>query len=65
MKVDGGIYGRTNIEDYKDDIEEYFTRENSSEKMNSAQMREALVSRYPNRLSIPSETEIKQECSTC
>ena len=65
LKVDGGIYGRTYIEDYKDDIEEYFIRgkKNSSEKMNAAQIREALVSRYPNRFSIPSETEIKQEIS--
>lgn len=31
--------------------------------MNAAQIREALVSRYPNRFSIPSETEIKQEIS--
>ena len=39
LKVDGGIYGRTYIEDYKDDIEEYFIRGkiNSSEKMNAAQ----------------------------
>ena len=66
LKVDGGLYGRTFIEDFKDDIEEFFTKGkiNSSEKMNAAQMREALLSRYPNRFCIPSETEIKQKISS-
>ena len=65
-KAEGGLYGRTFIEDYKDDIEAFFTRGNvnSSEKMNAAQMREALVSKYPNRFCIPSETEIKQKISS-
>ena len=50
LKVDSGLYGRTFIEDFKDDIEEFFTKGkiNSSEKMNAAQMREALLSIYPN-----------------
>ena len=29
--------------------------------MNPAQMRDALIAKYPNRFTIPSETEIKQE----
>ena len=32
--------------------------------MNAAQMGEALLSRYPNRFCIPSETEIKQKISS-
>ena len=31
--------------------------------MNAAQIREALLCRYPNQFSLPSETEIKQEIS--
>ena len=31
--------------------------------MNSAQIREALKCKYPNRFTIPSETEIRQEIS--
>ena len=65
VKRDGGLYGRTYIHKYKDDIAEYFNKgeENSSEKMNSAQMRQSLKMKYPNRFTIPSETEIKQEIS--
>ena len=65
LKVHGGLYGRTYIDEYKSDIQEFFTRGqiNSSEKMNAAQIREALLCRYPNRFSLPSETEIKQEIS--
>ena len=64
--MDGGLYRRTFIEDFKDDIEEFFTKGkiNSSEKMNAAQMRETFLSRYPNRFCIPSETEIKQKISS-
>ena len=65
VKRDGGLYGRTYIHKYKDDIAEYFNKgeENSSEKMNSAQMRQSLKMKYPNCFTIPSETEIKQEIS--
>ena len=63
LKVDGGLYGRTYIQSFKDDVELLFQRGklNSSEKMNPAQIRESLKEKYPNRFSIPSETEIKQE----
>ena len=63
LKVDGGLYGRTYIQSFKDDVELLFQRGklNSSEKMNPAQIRESLKEKYLNRFSISSETEIKQE----
>lgn len=63
LKVDGGVYGRTYIQSFKDDVELLFQRGNlnSSEKMNPAQIRESLEEKYPNLFSIPSETKIKQE----
>ena len=53
---------------YRDDITEYFNKgkENSSEKMNSAQKQQSLKIKYPNHFTIPSETESKQEiCALC
>ena len=65
VKRDGGLYGRTYIAKYRENIAEFFNKgkESSSDKMNSAQMRESLKIKYPNRFTIPSETEIKQEIS--
>ena len=63
IKVDGSHYRKSYISNYLDDIEELFQKgkKNSSDKMNPAQMRDTLIAKYPNRLRIPSETEIKQE----
>ena len=56
------LYGNTYIEQYKSDIEEFFDEGtvNNSRKMNAAMMREQLKKLYPNRYSIPGETEIKK-----
>ena len=61
----GGLYGRKYILNYKNEIECFCDKgkKNSGDKMNPAQMREALQSMYPNKFRIPSETEIKQEIS--
>ena len=62
-KVEGSLYGKSYISNYLDDIEELFQRgkQNSSDKMDPAQMRDALIAKYPYWFTIPSETEIKQE----
>ena len=61
----GGLYGRKYILNYKKEIQTFYDKgkKNSGDKMNPAQMREALQSMYPNKFRIPSETEIKQEIS--
>ena len=43
------------LQSFKDDVELLFERGklNSSEKMNPAQIRESIKSKYPNRFSIP------------
>ena len=55
--------GHKFINDYKRELALFFDQgiRNSSRKMNSGQMCEALKIKYPNRLTIPSETEIRQE----
>ena len=44
-------------------MKELFQRgkHHSSDKMNLAQMRDILISKYPNHFTIPSKTEIKKE----
>ena len=50
---------------YTNEIELFYDKgkKNSGDKMNPAQMREALQLMYPNKCRIPSETKIKQEIS--
>ena len=57
----GELYGNSYVCLYKDDLREMFGRgeQNSSDKMNAAQMRETLATKYPMKFSIPGETEIK------
>ena len=57
----GELYGNSYVQLYKTDLKEMFQRgeQNSSNKMNAAQMREALAIKYPIKFSIPGETEIK------
>ena len=61
-KTDGGLYGKTYIHLYKDEIEGFFNtgKQDSSRKMNPAQMREALKLDHPESFMIPGEIEIKQ-----
>ena len=64
-KTAGGLYGNTYIHLYKDEIEGFFNtgKQDSSRKMNPAQMREALKLNHPESFMIPGETEIKQQIS--
>jgi len=59
------IYGQTYIEEYKEKLGEFFQQGNkdSSQKMNAAMMREELKKQFPDKFSIPGETEIKQYIS--
>ena len=57
----GDLYGYSYVKDYTEDLQQMFQKgvENSSNKMNAGQMREALKIKYPWKFSIPGETEIK------
>lgn len=61
----GEQYGVTYISEYKDDVKELFERavSESTNKMNSAMMREELQRKCPGRFSIPGENEIRAEMS--
>ena len=56
-----GMYGATYLEAYRPLIQEFYLvgKRNSSEKMSPSIMREKLKDRYPNRFSLPGETEIR------
>ena len=57
----GEMYGQTYISNYKRDLTDMFQvgENNSSLKMNEGKMRDNLMLRYPNKFSIPGETDIK------
>ena len=57
----GDLYGYSYVKDFTEDLQEMFEKgeENSSNKMNAGQMREALKLKYPHKFAIPGETEIK------
>ena len=59
----GKLYGKKYIHKYKADIQQFFNegKKNSSKKMNPAIMLQRLKINYPNKFSLPGETEIKQE----
>ena len=61
--MEGGVYGRKYIKQYQDEIKKLFDKGNkdSSNKMNSAMVREFLAKKYPNTYSNPGKTEIKQQ----
>ena len=65
MNESSSIYGKTYIEEYKEKLGEFFQQGNkgSSQKMNAAMMREELKKQFPDKFSIPGETEIKQYIS--
>ena len=58
----GRLYGKTYMDMYKDELLKLFEAGNidSAKKMNPGKMREQLMSMFPHRFSIPSETEIKK-----
>ena len=61
-KTDSMLYEESFIENCKDILKGYFEdgNKNSSVKMNSVMMRDQLKQPFPNRFSIPGETEIKK-----
>ena len=61
-QTDTTLYGESFIDNYKDILKGYFEdgNKNSSVKMNAAMMRDQLKQQFPNRFSIPGETEIKK-----
>ena len=62
----GKLYGASYLHKYKDDIKKFFDegKADSSNKMNPAMMEEKLRIMYPNKFSLPRETEIKQAIGT-
>ena len=64
-RVNGTLYGKKNINMYREDIKEMFMRgkRDSEKKMNPAIMLENLKHKYTNLFSLPSETEIRTEIS--
>jgi len=61
-KQHGKLYGNSYISDYEGELKSMFEVgvQESSRKMGPAKMRELLVKKYPNKFSIPSETDIKK-----
>ena len=55
------MYGVSYLDEYRPLIEEYYLvgKRNSSEKMSPSIMREKLKHQYPNRFSLPGETDIR------
>lgn len=64
-QVHGEQYGVKYVDRYEKDVIELFNRgaSVSSEKMGPSIMREALKRRYPGRLSIPTESELRTKIS--
>ena len=60
-----GFYGATYLDEYLPLIEQYYLvgKRNSSQKMSPSIMREKLQALYPNRFSLPGETEIRSMIS--
>ena len=60
-----GAYGATYLDEYRPLIEQYYLvgKRNSSQKMSPSIMREKLQALYPNRFSLPGETEIRSMIS--
>lgn len=58
----GKTYGVSYIDQYEEELTEMFQvgSVNSSSKMSAGKMRESLLKTYPNRFSLPGETEIRQ-----
>ena len=58
----GKLYGKRYMNIYKEELLKLFEAGiiDSAKKMNPAKMREQLMSMFPHRFSIPSETEIKK-----
>ena len=58
----GKSYGVSYIHQYEEELTEMFQAGavNSSSKMSAGKMREVLLNTYPNRFSLPGETEIRQ-----
>ena len=58
----GNTYGISYLHLYEDDLKTMFQAGviNNSNKMSAGKMRENLLDMYPDRFSIPGETEIKQ-----
>jgi hypothetical protein len=62
----GKMYGRNYIDPFKDDIARMFNAGNDDKavRMGPARMLEKLKQKYPDRLDLPSETEIRQLITT-
>ena len=62
----GKIYGAKYIDKYKADIDELYSRGNIDQrhKMGPGRMLECLRVKYPNKLDLPSETEIRQRITS-
>ena len=58
----GKSYGVSYIHQYEEELTKMFQAGavNSSSKMSAGKMREVLLNTYPNRFSLPGETEIRQ-----
>ncbi len=64
-QTDSTLYGDSFLENYKDLLKHFFEEgnKNSSVKMNAAMMQEQPKQQFPNKFSIPGETEIKKYIS--
>ena len=64
-QTDSTLYGESFLDEYKGILKGFFDEgnKNSSVKMNAAMMREQLKQQFPNKFSIPGETEIKKYIS--
>ena len=62
----GKIYGAKYIDKYKSDIDELYSRGNVDQrhKMGPGRMLECLRVKYPDKLDLPSETEIRQRIAS-
>ena len=61
----GHCYGKKYIKNFMDDVLEMFEEgeKDKSHKMGPGRMRERLMNKYPDRLDIPSEAELRQAIS--
>ena len=62
----GKMYGRNYVDPFKEDIASMFNAgsEDKAIRMGPARMLEKLKQKYPDRLDLPSETEIRQAITT-